>query len=157
MVVDGGSAGLSGIVERSSNNSIVENCYYLSDDETDDVDGTTAMELERFESGEVAYLLSEGENGTVWGQHIGEESAPVLNGEKVYQNNNYRGCNDTSPVANVFYRNTEGNTFGSHAYENGKCKYCGIFEDGIGANLVGYSLSLGGDRKSTRLNSSHPK
>lgn len=145
MVIDGGSAGLSGIVERSSNNSIAENCYYLSDDETDDVDGTTAMELERFESGEVAYLLSEGENGTVWGQHIGEESAPVLNGEKVYQNNNYRGCNDTSPVANVFYRNTEGNTFGSHAYENGKCKYCGIFEDGIGANLVGYSLSLGGN------------
>ena len=45
-------------------------------------DGVAAS---RFASGEIAYLLSQGENGGVWGQTIGSEDLPVLDGAKVYE------------------------------------------------------------------------
>ncbi|MGN0629691.1 MAG: GLUG motif-containing protein [Ruminococcus sp.] len=41
-------------------------------------------ETTQFNNGEVAYLLSQGENGSVWGQTIGTDSYPVLGGAKVY-------------------------------------------------------------------------
>ena len=41
---------------------------------------------EEMRSGEVAYLLSQGENGSIWGQTIGEDDYPKLGGAAVYQN-----------------------------------------------------------------------
>ena len=45
----------------------------------------TAKTAEQFASGEVAYQMSQGKNGSVWGQTIGTDSYPVLGGEKVYE------------------------------------------------------------------------
>ena len=57
----------------------VENCYYLSDAETEDGGRTAAQ----FASGEVAYLLQGEQETHVWGQNIGTEDYPVFGGRKV--------------------------------------------------------------------------
>lgn len=67
-------------------------------------DGVAAS---RFASGEIAYLLSQGENGGVWGQTIGTESLPVLNGAKVYE---LKDCGGSV----VGYSNTDSGV--SHSY-----------------------------------------
>ena len=73
----------------------ITNCYYDSnkysgnavgcDDEgtVTDVEGKTTAQ---FNSGEVAYHLSQGTNGEIWGQEIGTDPYPVLNGKKVLAN-----------------------------------------------------------------------
>ena len=73
----------------------ITNCYYDSnkysgnavgcDDEgtVTDVEGKTTAQ---FNSGEVAYLLSQGTGGSIWGQEIGTDPYPVLNGKKVLAN-----------------------------------------------------------------------
>ena len=82
---------------------------------------------EQFESGEVAYLL-----GGIWGQKIGTNSMPVLNGEKVYKNVTYKGCGEKNKVETVSskYSNTEGDTYlnETHNFDNGICTGCGIYE-----------------------------
>lgn len=67
------------------------NCYYNTtitgiDAETGDEPGQTGKDDNAVRSGEVAYLLAQGENGAVWGQTIGEDSYPRLRGAVVYQN-----------------------------------------------------------------------
>ncbi len=91
------------LVGRVASNGTVENSYYLSDTETED-GGKTA---EQFESGQVAYLLQSGMAGEeiydeelgewvigeaphIWGQTIGTDAYPVLNGTKVYYG--YASC-----------------------------------------------------------------
>ena len=135
----------------------VKNCYYLADTE-DENGGKTAAQ---FASGEIAYLLSqgctvgggEGENtvtysGSVWGQAIGTDTYPTLDGAKVYKNAIYEGCEGKpgEPVSYA-YSNTEKNTYGDHpdTDNDGKCDACGAIIDGIGAKLAGYSLSLTGN------------
>jgi len=97
------------------NAGTVQNCYYNSTvysgnaigDNTGTVDTLTAGKTtEQFASGEVAYLL-----GTPWGQNVGEDSYPVLGGEKVYR---VWLCEKT------VYSNTDGDS--SHNYdEHGFC------------------------------------
>lgn len=55
----------------------VANCYYLAQTE----DGNGGKTEEQFTSGEVAYLLSQGTDGSVWGQTLGEsgDAYPALN------------------------------------------------------------------------------
>ena len=133
----------------------VTNCYYLADTE-DENGGKTAAQ---FASGEIAYLLSqgcstgEGDNtvtydGSIWGQAIGTDTYPTLDGAKVYKNAIYKGCvgKPGEPVS-YEYSNTEKNTYGDHpdADNDGKCDDCGAIIDGIGAKLAGYSLSLTGN------------
>ena len=135
----------------------IKNCYYLADTEDENGGKTTAQ----FASGEIAYLLSqgctvgggEGENtvtysGSVWGQAIGTDTYPTLDGAKVYKNAIYEGCegNSGEPVS-YEYSNTEKNTYGEHpdVDNDGKCDDCGAIIDGIGAKLAGYSLSLTGN------------
>ncbi len=60
----------------------ITNCYYLAETE-DENGGKTETQ---FGSGEVAYLLSQGENGEIWGQTIGTDSMPVMGGKKVLAN-----------------------------------------------------------------------
>lgn len=59
----------------------VANCYYLAQTE----DGNGGKTEEQFTSGEVAYLLSQGTDGSAWGQTLGEsgDAYPALNGKKV--------------------------------------------------------------------------
>ena len=58
------------------------------------------------EGDEVSY------SGEIWGQTIGEDTYPVLGGDKVYQ------CE--SECSGTFYSNTEGDAQ-AHAYVNGFC------------------------------------
>jgi hypothetical protein len=84
-------------------------------------DKTTAQ----FESGEVAYLLHElttpDEDGNIpqiWGQTIGTDKRPVLNGEKVYYG--YATCTSTE----ISYSNSPLSDTQGHKYENGICDVC---------------------------------
>lgn len=57
----------------------VENCYYLSNVEMDDISGTVAVSDYRMKSGEVAYQL-----GAAFGQTLDGGSYPVIGGAPVY-------------------------------------------------------------------------
>ncbi|MGM9745972.1 MAG: GLUG motif-containing protein [Paludibacteraceae bacterium] len=76
-----------------NNIGTITNCYYLSGTATGGINGADAAgsaegkSLTQFASGEVAYLLSQGENGSVWGQTLsgtGKQDYPVLGGMPVY-------------------------------------------------------------------------
>ena len=147
--------GLSG---GNYNNGTITNCYYdstvytgaaIGDDmgTTEKVKGKTT---EQYRTGEVAYLLQDSQSDTeiVWGQTIGKDTYPTLGGAKVYKNATYNGCEGKpGDVVSYEYSNTEKNTYGEHpdADNDGRCDACGTMIDGIGAKLVGYSLSLNGN------------
>ena len=88
------SVGTLKVIESSDISAIcsdsiqVENCYYDSDILGDVIDSeqVAGKTREEMRSGEVAYLLSQGENGDIWGQTIGEDDYPKLGGAAVYQN-----------------------------------------------------------------------
>ena len=88
------SVGTLKVIESSDISAIcsdsiqVENCYYDSDILGDVIDSqqVAGKTREEMRSGEVAYLLSQGENGNIWGQTIGEDDYPKLGGAAVYQN-----------------------------------------------------------------------
>lgn len=103
-----------GIAGKITDNSTVTNCYYLSD-----ADQSEAKTQAQFASGEVAYLLQGDQTGRVWGQTIGTETVPVLNGKMVYTTT---GC----PSG---YTNTEGEEK-DHTYIDGKCA-CGETVQGL--------------------------
>ena len=65
----------------------------------------TAEEKADFANGEVAYLLSQGQNGDVWGQTIGQDAIPNFTGMTVYP---VLDCKDE--IAG--YSNTEGEKLG---------------------------------------------
>ena len=51
------------------------NCYYLADTETEEINGATGKTAGQFASGEVTWLLQDGQDsgsGQVWGQTLGE-------------------------------------------------------------------------------------
>ena len=147
--------GLSG---GNYNNATITNCYYDSTIYTgaaigDDRGTTTKVEgktTDEFKTGEVAYLLQKSQSDTeiIWGQTIGTDTYPTLGGDKVYKNAIYEGCEGKpgEPVSYA-YSNTKKNTYGDHpdADNDGKCDVCDQYIDGIGAKLVGYSLSLTGN------------
>ena len=122
--------GLSG---GNYNSGTIANCYYDSTIYTgaaigDDKGTTTKVEgktTEQYKTGEVAYLLQEGQTEEAWGQTIGTDTYPVLRGAKVYKNNVYSGCNDLSDVVSVIYSNEDKPTYGDHDFVDGECRYCG--------------------------------
>ena len=68
------------------------NCYYLADTETEEVNGATGKTAGQFASGEVAWLLQDGQDsgsGQVWGQTLSgdnKDGYPVLtNANRVYK------------------------------------------------------------------------
>ena len=125
-------AGNSGAIVGNGVNNSTTNCYYLADEETAETNGVTGKTAAQFKSGEVAYLLQDGQNEAVWGQTIGTDAHPVLGGEKkVYRNEAYDGCQAGAGDVTYSYSNTEKDpTFaGQHVYENGFCKYCDRFEE----------------------------
>ena len=145
-----------GGVSGYNDNATITNCYYDSTIYTGNAMGKnsgTATKAEgkttdEFKTGEVAYLLQLDQSDEVWGQTIGTDTYPTLDGAKVYKNATYKGCvgNPGKPVS-YEYSNTEKNTYGEHpdADNDGKCDDCGAIIDGIGAKLAGYSLSLTGN------------
>lgn len=106
------------ICASPSSDTTLLNCYYLADNPGTDPSAKTEAQ---FNSGEVAYLLQNGERTdtttTVWGQTLtggSQQAFPVLNGDKVYQ---------TTPCT-AGYSNTDG-TYKAHTPgTDGKCIDC---------------------------------
>ena len=116
----------------------IKNCYYDSTvyagdsigdkyaygDITGKYENVEGKTTEQYKSGEVAYLLQDGQSEEIWGQTIGTDTYPLLHGEKVYKNITYLGCNDLSDVVSVAYSNEDKTTYGDHDYVDGVCRYC---------------------------------
>lgn len=131
--VSGSEGNVGGVNGRNESNASITNCYYDStiytgnaiganDGTTEKVEGKT---IEQFKTGEVAYLLQNGQSEEIWGQTIGTDTYPVLHGPKVYKSITYMGCNDSSEIASVSYSNEKKDVFGKHNFEDGICRYCG--------------------------------
>lgn len=131
--VSGTGVNVGGVIGRNESNASITNCYYDStiytgnaiganDGTTEKVEGKTT---EQFKTGEVAYLLQNGQSEEIWGQIIGTDTYPVLHGPKVYKSITYIGCNASSDVASVSYSNEKKDVFGKHNFEDGICRYCG--------------------------------
>ncbi len=151
-----GTGDYVGGVSGYNNQGTITNCYYDSAIYTGDAigvnDGTIekveGKMTEQYKTGEVAYLLQLDQSDEVWGQTIGTDTYPTLGGAKVYKTAIYEGCEGKPGEPESYeYSNTKKNTYGDHpdADNDGKCDDCGQYIDGIGAKLVGYSLSLTGN------------
>ena len=147
----GSSQGAGGICQ--TNNGTITNCYYLADSETDAIEGTTYKTTDQFKSGEVCYLLNEGNtDGTqIWYQNLAAEGDtwPVCN--NTGNNTVYYAilfCGGTSNAGNT-YANTPKvkidhdmpedvslNTT-KHIYQNGckreGCDYIGYYATSDGS------------------------
>ena len=143
------------IVSRkgSSATVTVTNCYYLN--ALNATQGSITQKTEeQFANGEVAYLLSQGTDGSVWGQKLGKngDAYPVLKKERdegntVYQNETYASCERNPGEPTYSYSNTEeAPVYADHTDGNndGKCDTCSKYMDNIGARLAGHSLTLDG-------------
>lgn len=120
------------ICGTNQNSSTITNCFFL---DTKPSDGyATGKSEELFNSGEVAYLLSQGTDGEVWGQKLGEngDAYPVLKkewdeGNTVYQNRVYSGCSESNPgdTTYVYANNAADPVYAEHIIgENGICSIC---------------------------------
>ena len=72
---------MNGVVQINDKDGTVENCYYLSDSETDDFDGTTFKTADQFASGEVCYLLNGDQSAIAFYQDLSTEKYPTLNAD----------------------------------------------------------------------------
>lgn len=122
------------------NVNMITNCCYDKDkysgngvenNSGENIGKTTA----EFKSGEIAFLLSQGEKGSVWGQLIGTNDYPVLDSTKrVYRNVTYTGCSEAyKGDLNYVYSNTEiiNPIYREHDYASGGvCKNCDSLKSG---------------------------
>ena len=85
-----GSNYIGGVCGQN-NSGTVTNCYYLTGKANSGIGGGSGDAIEKteahFQSGEVAFLLQDGQVEQVWGQLIGTDLYPVLGEPKVYNNN----------------------------------------------------------------------
>jgi hypothetical protein len=87
----------------------------MSDFDTFGDDNAKSVTDAQLKSGEIAYKL-----GSSWGQKIGTDSNPVVDGNKVYYG--YDSCADN---ATMVYTNTSAtSTKPAHKYTNGICSVC---------------------------------
>ncbi|MFR5876185.1 MAG: hypothetical protein ACLUFN_06820 [Eubacterium sp.] len=102
-----------------------------------------AKTAEQFKSGEVTYLMSK---ARYYGQEIGVQDYPVIDGYPVYQYENLACSGQSKDPAVYLYSNEQKENFtDEHSFKDGVCQVCGAYEDGIGARLAGYTLSLKGN------------
>lgn len=149
---------LIGQINEGCGDNAVKNNYYLSSSSLDvfgTITGTPtttpaeACTTDELNSGKIAYLLSQDENGSVWGQTLGTDNYPVLDStKKVYQNLTYAGCegNPGKPVKTEYSNTQLDPVYADHTDgdKDGKCDTCSKYMDNIGARLVGHSLTLDG-------------
>ena len=112
---------LGGATDEEGSNTI-SNCYYDNGtctaggiDGADVAGKAEGKSTAQFGSGEVAYLLSKGYNGSVWGQKLGTDAYPILGGAKVYYGYALDDCQHIS------YSNTTLTETPNHTYDNGFC------------------------------------
>lgn len=140
-----------------SNDGTVSNCYYnagtfggeaIGQDYNQSQTSAEKKTDDAFTGGEIAYLLSQGDNGSVWGQDLSVTNGyPALNsGKKVYKNMIYAGCvnNPGAPVG-VIYTNTNKDVYAEHTDADND----GICDNGCGQYLRAVvrevSATLNGD------------
>jgi len=102
---------------RTSNSSIVQNCYYgeiVTEAEFTSTTGATEKTEAQFASGEVAYLLSGDQSTITFKQTLGTDAYPSFTGGTVYQVENCKG--------ELGYSNTNENI--GHQWVNGTCTVC---------------------------------
>lgn len=120
--------------------NMITNCYYDKDKYSGNGVGKNSGEAiskttAEFKSGEISFLLSQGEKGSVWGQLIGTNDYPVLDSTKrVYRNVTYTGCSEAyKGDLNYVYSNTEiiNPIYREHDYASGGvCKNCDALKNG---------------------------
>ena len=93
----GGDAPAAGPVSGISSGS-VDKVFYLADEESDDIDGTQAMNADQLASGELCWLLNEGLDEPVFFQDLGDDEAPVLYDTHLNVYRGYESCADTEPI-----------------------------------------------------------
>ena len=106
-----GSGSVGGVCGgNSEEKTTVANCYYLTGTAAGGIGSgsgeATAKTAAEFASGEVAYLLSTGKNGEIWGQNISfdpKDTYPVLGGLKVVQSGEGSYTNELSNKDGDFY------------------------------------------------------
>ena len=136
-----------------NNTGTITKSYYLENCNAEGTKFTNSYGItqtsKQFESGEVAYLLQKEQGTEIWGQKIGKDTLPVLNGEKVYENKTYTGCCEKyqGDITKCEYSNTKADTIylkEIHNFENGICTGCGTYEP---AQLVDnyYQISNAGN------------
>lgn len=122
------------------NLNMITNCCYDKDKYTGNgVENNSGENIGKttveFKSGEIAFLLSQGKKGSVWGQLIGTNDYPVLDSTKrVYRNVTYTGCSEAyKGDLNYVYSNTEiiNPIYREHDYASGGvCKNCDALKNG---------------------------
>ena len=122
---------LGGATDEEGSNTI-SNCYYDNGtctaggiDGADVAGKAEGKSTAQFGSGEVAYLLSKGYNGSVWGQKLGTDAYPILGGAKVYYGYALDDCQHIS------YSNTTLTETPNHTYDNGFCTICDGYQPAI--------------------------
>ncbi|MGN1111791.1 MAG: GLUG motif-containing protein [Acutalibacteraceae bacterium] len=166
---------VGGVCGANYDGGKITNCYYDSDVYTGDAVGGNSATVgenvlgkttDEFSSGEVAYLLQSGQTEVdgnipqVWGQAVGTDDYPLLNGLRVYQNVTYKGCENAPGEASDYsYSNEDKFAYSEHTFDessNGFCIYCGkIYEpatlttdkydiDGDGTNDSVYEIGNAG-------------
>ncbi|MDD6603378.1 MAG: leucine-rich repeat protein [Eubacteriales bacterium] len=124
------SGSIIGLLDRAR----AYNCYNNSDacslkagyiNSSSSADKFMNKTAEEIATGKVAYLLSQGYkvgekvyDGSIWGQKIGTQTSPVLNGDRVYDNSVYPGCiGAPGEPLEVKYENVEGTPiYADHNY-----------------------------------------
>lgn len=143
--VSGSGDYVGGVCGESSSSAIITNCYYLKA-EGKNLGGINGADVEgqaegktaaQFASGEVAYLLQDGQTEQVWGQNIDnddeKQSFPVFSNAKLYK------PSESSPCKAGYTNNAEG--LKEHDFGNDKtgesCSDCSIKN----INYSGISIS----------------
>ena len=115
--------------------AVVKNCYYLEVNYIAEEDGASGRDADDFASGEIAYLLQEGQDDPVWGQTLAEEGGdpyPVLGGKTVYQNETYSGCTKETSLT-IEYSNEEKDIKFTHTLEKSEKVNADCEKDGMEA------------------------
>ena len=145
-ITKSGDTSLTGIligqINNGYGNNAVKNNYYSSSSSLNvfgSTSGTpttapaTSCTTEKLESGEVAFLLQGEQQEAVWGQKLGEngDTYPVLKkagdeGNTVYRNETYNGCEGNKGEPVYSYSNTQkAPVYAEHTIgEDGICSIC---------------------------------
>lgn len=142
------SCSISDGVCGSYDGGLISDCYFsgrkngllfgIGHNSTGGTPNSAPMDAEQFANGELCWALN-GKNAEnpVFFQTLGTDTIPTLDNthKTVY-------CNTACDGVSKIYTND--NKDQTHSYQDGICKNCGAFEDGIGARLAGTSISLNG-------------
>ena len=122
--------GVCGVNNSSSSsggtaNAKINRCYDNSDKysgtavSNNNCTNTEGRTTAQFKSGEVAYLLQQGEPFSKWGQTIGTDDYPFIGGPTVYYI-------QTKCTGEMVYSNQDGDV--DHCYINKNCIGCGAYQ-----------------------------